>query len=186
MDRKKYVIVLDLSLNETGYAVYIRKSRGNPGLIDWGTIQNNHFEAKTEEGKKLARIEMVLSSLRASYYPADVVCEEWLANVQNSGRVNRNNGYTSAYKLGGVHGIAKKVFVDVPEFVFINNKTMKRVFGGHGDAEKQDIIDKCYEMKEELVGKKNAHLFQVKNDNDADAIGLGVTYFKEVTGEWKN
>lgn len=61
---------------------------------------------------------------------------------------------------------------------------MKRVFAGNGNAEKQDIIDKCYEIKEKLVGKKNAQLFTVKNDNDADAIGLGVTYFTE-TGEWK-
>ena len=182
MEKKRYVIVLDLSLNESGYAVFERKSRGNPGLIDWGTIQNNHYET-AQEGRKLARIEMALATLRGSYFPADIVCEEWLANVQSSGRVNRNNGYTSAYKLGGVHGVAKKVFID-SDFHFINNKTQKRVFGGHGDASKQDIIDKCYEMKEKLVGKAKAPLFTVKNDNDADAIGLGVTYFDE-TGEWK-
>ncbi|ARW41725.1 RuvC family protein [Bacillus licheniformis] len=183
MSRKEYVIVLDLSLNETGYAVFRRKSRGNPGLVEWGTINNDHFET-SQEGRKLQRIEMQLMILRASFFPADIVCEEWLANVKNSGRVNKNNGYTSAYKLGGVHGIAKKVFNDVSEFYFINNKTMKRVFAGNGNAEKQDIIDRCYEIKEKLVGKKNAPLFTVKNDNDADAIGLGVTYFTE-TGEWK-
>lgn len=178
----RYVIALDLSLNETGYAVFDLKKR-NP-LIDWGTISNNHFEAKTEEGKKLIRIEMVLSTLRASYFPAHVVCEEWLANVQSSGRVNQNNGYTSAYKLGGVHGVAKKVFHDVPEFYFINNKTMKKQFGGHGDAEKIDIMNRCYELKTRLVGKKAAEVFQVKNDNDADAIGLG-SCFLEDEGWWK-
>jgi len=183
MDSKPFVIILDLSLNETGFAVFQRKYRGNPGLIDWGTVQNHHFGTE-EEGRKLQRIEMQLMTLRASYYPADIVCEEWLSNVQNSGRVNRNNGYTSAYKLGGVHGIAKKVFNDT-EFVFINNKTMKKEFAGNGNAEKADVIAKCYEIKEKLVGKKNAETFTVKNDNDADAIGLGVTYFKQ-TGEWKD
>lgn len=180
MDKNRFLIALDLSLNETGYAVFDRSKRYP--LVDWGTVQNNHFDAKSEEGRKLQRIEMVLMTLKASYFPADIVCEEWLANVQNSGRVNRTNGYTSAYKLGGVHGIAKKVFHQ--EFIFINNKTMKRVFGGHGNAEKEDIIAKCYEYKEKLVGKKMAPLFQVKNDNDADAIGLGVTHMID-TGEWK-
>jgi len=181
MEKNRYLIALDLSLNETGYAVFDRIKRYP--LVDWGTIQNNHFDAKTEEGKKLQRIEMVMMTLRGSYYPADIVCEEWLANVQTSGRVNRNNGYTSAYKLGGVHGVAKKVFHD-KEFIFINNKTMKRVFGGHGDSQKEDIIEKCYENKEKLVGKKAAAGFTVKNDNDADAIGLGVTHMIE-NGEWK-
>lgn len=181
MGKNRFLTALDLSLNETGYAVFDRTKRYP--LIDWGTIQNDHFNAKTEEGKKLQRIEMVMMTLRASYFPTDIVCEEWLANVQTSGRVNRNNGYTSAYKLGGVHGIAKKVYYD-KEFIFINNKTMKRIFGGHGSAEKQDIIDKCYEIKERLVGKKMAPLFTVKNDNDADAIGLGITHMIE-TGEWK-
>jgi len=183
VEKNRFLIALDLSLNETGYAVFERKSRGNPGLIDWGTIQNNHFDAQTEEGKKLTRIEMALMTLRFSYFPADVIYEEWLGVVQSTGRMNRSNGYTSAYKLGGVHGIAKKVFIG-NEPIFINNKTMKRVFGGHGDAKKEDIIAKCYEIKEKLVGKKMAPLFTVKNDNDADAIGLGITHLIEI-GEWK-
>jgi Holliday junction resolvasome RuvABC endonuclease subunit len=182
MDKCKYVTSLDLSLNECGYAVFERKSRGNPGLIDWGTIQNNHFST-TEEGRKLQRIEMVLMTLRASYHPTDIVCEEWLSNVNKSGSVNKQNGYKSAYKLGGVHGVAKKIYND-SEFIMINNMTMKKQFEGRGNCEKIDIINKCYEIKEKLVGKKNAKLFTVKNDNDADAIGLGVVHLMDI-GEWK-
>ena len=177
----KYVIALDLSLQETGYAVFMRRARGKPLLIDWGTIQNRHFET-SEEGKKLYHIEMTLATLRASYYPADIVCEEWLSDAQASGSRNRKNGYTSAYKIGGVHGIAKKVFYD-REFVFINNKTAKKAFTGNGNAEKQDMINECYEQAENLVGKKDMEHFTVKNDNDADAIAIGVTYLKNL-GEW--
>jgi Holliday junction resolvasome RuvABC endonuclease subunit len=166
---------LDLSLNGCGFACFDRSKRKK--LIDWGTIPNNHFDT-SEEGKKLSRIEAFLMTLRISYYPAEVVIEEWVPNSPNA-----KTNIQSSYKLGGVHGIVKKIWHD-QEIQSINNKTLKKQFTGNGNAEKQDVIDRVYEIKDKLVYKAAAECFTVRGDDDSDAIALGVCHLQN-TGEWK-
>lgn len=174
MSKPRYIIALDLSLNESGFAVFDRSKRKK--LVDWGTIQNNHFETH-EEGRKLARIEAALMTLRMSYYPAEVVMEEWVPNSPNS-----KTNIHSSLKLGGVQGVAKKVWYDL-EIQTINNKTAKKQFTGNGNAEKEDVMAVVYEIKDKLVYKAVSENFTLKNDNDGDGIMIGVCHLQNL-GEW--
>src|SRR5690625_7014263 len=89
----RFLIALDLSLNETGYAVFDKSKRKK--LIEWGTISNNHFDSN-EEGKKLIRLEYMLQALKVSYYTSEVVMEDWVPNSPS-----RKSSNQSAYKVGG-------------------------------------------------------------------------------------
>jgi len=170
----RFLIALDLSLNETGYAVFDKSKRKK--LIEWGTISNNHFDSN-EEGKKLIRLEYMLQALKASYYTSEVVMEDWVPNSPS-----RKSSNQSAYKVGGTHSIAKKVWCNQEIFV-VNNRTAKKQFVGNGNASKEEVIEKVYDIKDKLVQKSLLDNFSVTNDNDADAIMIGICHLQN-SGEW--
>jgi hypothetical protein len=167
----RYLIVLDLSLNETGYAVFDTNLK--KPLISWGAIKNHHFETG-QEGQKLKHIEMILITLQMNYFPAKVLIEEWLSVANSSGSVNKQVGYKTSYQLGGVHGIAKKVFSGY-EIEYANNKTVKKYFTSNGDAKKEDIIARCNEEEviNKLVMAGPKKCYHIANDNEADSIAMG-------------
>ena len=69
-----------------------------------------------------------------------------------------------AHLRGVVHVIAQ--IKDIERVVPLDVKTIKKVFTGNGNAKKQDIIDRCKELK-----------VDVGNDNDAaDAYAIMYTY----------
>lgn len=103
--------------------------------------------------------------------------EDWVPNSPS-----RKSSNQSAYKVGGTHSIAKKVWCNQEIFV-VNNRTAKKQFVGNGNASKEEVIEKVYDIKDKLVQKSLLDNFSVTNDNDADAIMIGICHLQN-SGEW--
>ncbi|AGY48351.1 RuvC Holliday junction resolvase [Bacillus phage Slash] len=152
-----FLICLDPSLNSYGYAIF--DIRNKPKLLNYGHINNNHFETK-DEGKKLIHLEMFLSTLRQNYFPHKVVKEEWV-----------NQAGLSGYKLALVHGITNKVFA-FSEVEELNNKSFKKDFTGNGSASKEDVENEVKKYSKRIWHKNKELNFLT--DDASDSVGIGI------------
>lgn len=161
-----YLIVIDPSLNLSGWAVFDITAK--PKLINYGYIDNHHFPSD-QIGNKLIHIEMVMQTLKFAYSPAIVVKEEW---VGQSGRYGmRKTAAYTAYSLAGVHNTIAKVFNNHRIFD-INNKTFKKGFTGDGNAEKKKVEEYVQKYRTRIWSTRKP--LPIRTDDEADAIGLGI------------
>jgi len=162
-----YLIVVDPSLNRSGWAVFDITEK--PKLINYGYIPNTHFPTE-KSGNKLIHIEMVMQTLKFAYYPAIVIKEEWVGINSTKFGVNKTAAIT-AYTLAGVHNTIVKVF-NQHKIEEINNKAFKKSFTGDGNAEKDKV--------EEFVQKYRTRIWSprrplpIRTDDESDAIGIGI------------
>lgn len=165
-----YLIVIDPSLNRSGWAVFDITPDIRPKLLNYGYIPNTHFPSE-KSGNKLIHIEMTLQTLKFAYYPAIVIKEEWVSPNSKYG-VNKTAAMT-AYLMAGVHNTVSKVYnqLKVEE---VNNKRFKKEFTGNGNAEKEDV--------EEWVQKYRTRIWSptrpliIRTDDESDAIGIGINW----------
>lgn len=164
-----YLIVIDPSLNQSGYAVFMIDSKHKkPVLLTFGSINNAHFETK-EIGKKLANIEMELTRLRNAYYPFVAIKEELVLKKDEHNKFDY-----SVPILARVHGIIEKVFIG-HEVEDINNKVFKYEFTNYGDSSKVKVEDACMPYEDSVTMKSyKSPLFKFKTDDESDAVGIGL------------
>lgn len=169
-----YLIVIDPSLNQSGYAVYMIDSKHrNPVILAMSVINNAHFVTK-EIGKKLANIEMEFTRLRNAYYPCVVVKEELVLKTLPKGGVD-----PSVAILAKVHGIVDKVFIgcDIHD---VNNKEFKYIFTNYGDSSKKKVEEACMPYEESVrMESYKSPTFNFRADDESDAVGIGLHWLIE-------
>jgi Holliday junction resolvasome RuvABC endonuclease subunit len=163
-----YLIVLDPSLNSTGYAVFdIRNvsKRKKPELVDYGSINNQHFSSK-QEGFKYMHVDMRLQTLRFTYPNSIVIKEEWVGSATPNGK-----------KLATIHGLINKVFNHMEVIEDVNNKKFKAEFTGNGAAEKEDVDAECMKYEGAILKTNNKFKKLVfRLDDESDAVGIGINW----------
>lgn len=165
-DQPLYLIVIDPSLNRSGWAVF--NITAKPKLINYGYIDNNHFDTD-RIGNKLIHLEMSLQTIKFAYNPAIVVKEAWVPPNNRFGV--SHTAADTAYKLAAIHGTVGKVFNqhNVAEF---NNKTFKKGFTGNGNAEKEDVEAEVQKYRTRIWNQKRP--LPIRTDDESDAIGIGI------------
>lgn len=162
-----YLIVLDPSLNRSGWAVFDISDK--PKLINYGYIENNHYPSE-QEGNKLIHFEMQLQTIKFAYSPA-IVVKEALVPPQRSKFGISNAAFETHYKLAAVHGTIAKVF-NQHKVSEINNKTFKKEFAGHGDAEKEQVAEAVQKYRTRIWSRQKP--LSIRTDDESDAIGIGI------------
>lgn len=158
------ILSLDLSMNSTGYAVFDSSKRKKENrLLDYGVINNKHLTSE-QTGLKLYHIEIILKGLLIAYNPQAIVVEELTGN-----------GFADTTKSSMVHGILNKLTIKFDNIHYINNKTLKKQFGGYGNADKEDMANR--------VRLHYPNMF-FRTDDVSDAMALGI-YYLQTIGEWK-
>ena len=167
-----YLIVIDPSLNSSGWAVFIVKDK--PKILSFGHIPNHHFTTK-QIGLKLANIEAELFRLKNMYYPHVVIKEELVTKTKDA-MVGVNVSFESPI-LAKVHGIAEKVFLNL-EIEDVHNKQFKLRFTGHGEAAKGKVEEECKKYEKELQAKTEFKTppFVFRTDDESDAVGIGIDW----------
>ncbi|QJT70389.1 hypothetical protein [Microcystis phage MaeS] len=173
-----YLIVLDPSLNRTGWAVFSIAAK--PKLINYGYIDNNHFETE-RIGNKVIHLEMAIQTLKFAYFPAVVIKEAWVPPQGSPKYGIPKTTADTAYKLATIHGTAAKVF-NQHDIAEINNKTFKKGFTGNGNAEKEEV-ERWVQMYRTRVWSPTRPLV-IRTDDESDAIGLGI-YWLILNGKLK-
>ena len=166
-----YLIVVDPSLNRTGWAVFDITPDQNPKLKNYGYIDNNHFQSG-KTGNKLIHIEMVMQTLKFAYYPAIVIKEEWVGQNKNKFG-NTNTAAITAYLLAGVHNTIVKVF-NQHQIEDINNKQFKKSFTGNGNAEKSEVEAEVQKYRSRIWHRNNPLI--IRTDDESDSIGIGIDW----------
>lgn len=162
-----YLIVLDPSLNRSGWAVF--NITAKPKLINYGYIDNNHFESE-RAGNKLIHLEMQLQTLKFAYHPAIVIKESWVPPNNGKFGVSATAAIT-AYLLAAVHGTIAKIF-NQHKIIEYNNKTFKKGFTGNGNAEKDEVAE-CVQKYRTRIWSPTRPL-PIRTDDESDAIGIGI------------
>lgn len=167
-----YLIVIDPSLNSSGWAVFIVKEKSK--ILNYGHIPNNHFTTK-QIGLKLANIESELYRLKNIYYPAVVIKEELVTKSKDA-----PSGVNVSFEtpiLAKVHGIVEKVFCN-HEIEDVHNKQFKLRFTGHGEATKGKVEAECMKYEKDLQAKTEYKTpsFIFRTDDESDAVGIGIDW----------
>lgn len=163
-----YLIILDPSLNRSGWAVF--NITAKPKLINYGYIDNNHFEID-RIGNKLIHLEMALQTIKFAYSPAIVVKEAWVPPNSRSKFGVSHTAADTAYKLAAIHGTVGKVF-NQHNVAEINNRTFKKGFAGHGDADKDRVEEYVQKYRTRIWSPTRPLIIRV--DDESDAIGIGI------------
>lgn len=145
----EYIWSFDVSLSQTGVAIFAQ---------DETLVHAFCISTKKEKtlGLKLKKIDSDIRELLETY-PCDVVALER--------GFSRFNHATQA--LFRVHGVINLLFYDKVQIYYPPAVIKSSILGGK--ATKKDMIDKVKEMYGEVV----------INDDIADAIAIGLCYFKK-------
>jgi Holliday junction resolvasome RuvABC endonuclease subunit len=162
-----YLIVIDPSLNSTGWAVFSIAAK--PKLINYGYIDNNHYDTD-RLGNKLIHLEMGLQTIKFAYQPAYIVKEAWVPPNNGKFGINKTAADT-AYKLAAIHGTVEKVF-STHKIAEINNKTFKKGLTGNGAAEKEDVMEWVQKYRTRIWSPTRPLI--IRRDDESDAIGIGI------------
>jgi len=161
MEEKKYFFGIDVSLSNTGVAVFdlnttklvkvtsistaVTKKTGirdNPNCNNYNMIT----------GIKLKHIYDNLIQLREEYPPAFVVIERGFTRFNKSTQVSFR-----------VHGIVNLVFSEVENFYYIPSEIKETIYN-NGKALKSDLAF--------LINERLGYTFDNEDESDATAIGL--------------
>lgn len=121
------ILGIDPALNQTGYAVIIKKSNGRIGFEQSGIIKNKQTE---EFPQKLLKIFNTIDQICKLYKPNACGIEETFVNLNP----------TSSLKLGAARGtiITAVTHNAIPIFEFNPNK-IKKTITGAGKADKTQV-----------------------------------------------
>jgi Holliday junction resolvasome RuvABC endonuclease subunit len=163
-----YLIVIDPSLNSTGWAVFSIAAK--PKLINYGYIDNNHYDTD-KLGNKMIHLEMALQTIKFAYQPAYIVKEDWVPpNGSGKFGISKTTADT-AYKLAAIHGTVEKVF-STHNIAGMNNKTFKKGFTGNGNAEKDEVAEWVQKYRTRIWSPTRPLV--IRRDDESDAIGIGI------------
>lgn len=172
MEKEKYIYGLDLSLSDTGVAIFNKKGElikltSIPTTVTYKTGIKNNPNWKNKNmilGIRLKHIYDTYSKLREEYPPEKVIIERGFNKYNNSSQASFR-----------VHGITNLAFADV-ENIYYPPKSVKGAITGKGNASKAKVAS----VLSERFGYKFA------NDDESDSVAVGLTYFiEEGLIEWK-
>ncbi|MDA0617585.1 MAG: crossover junction endodeoxyribonuclease RuvC [Proteobacteria bacterium] len=121
------ILGIDPALNQTGYAVIIKKSNGTIGFEQSGVVKNKITE---EFPQKLLKIFNIIDQICKLYKPQYCGIEETFVNVNP----------TSSLKLGAARGVIITAVTqnEIPIFECSPNK-IKKTITGAGKADKSQV-----------------------------------------------
>lgn len=146
---KNFVYGLDLSLSNSGIAIFNEKGRP----LNVFSIPTS---AKLSIPKRLKTIADSLLETIDKYTPIVVVFESGFYRY-----------VSSTQALYRVSGVAMYIFSDYPQY-FYPPSTIKKTICGYGNATKGDVRERIIEAFPAL---------NIENEDQSDAIGVGLTYF---------
>lgn len=146
---KKYIYGLDLSMSNSGIAIFDLNTF-KPVLIT--SISTN---AKNEHGKRLHTQREYTKKIIKKYPPYEVAIERGFSRF--------NKATQTIFK---VHGIYNELFHNQKQFYYRPN-TIKKVVGGHGHATKQKIQAKILRRYPDI---------KFNNDDESDAFAVAVCH----------
>jgi Holliday junction resolvasome RuvABC endonuclease subunit len=150
---KKYIYAFDLSMSNTGIAIF----DSNDGSLVYLTSIDTKRE-KNYAGKLKLIADKILE-LRNKYVVDKVVIENAFSRFNTSTQV-----------LYRVHGLINYLFWDVPEQIYYAATTIKKTVGGRGNLTKEEIKN--------VVSMKYPG-WEFKTDDESDAVSVGDCYFIE-------
>lgn len=155
----KFVIGLDPSLDEFGYAVLDIRNK-NPKIADYGVIKGRTATwGSTVHQVKLALIDAKISELVAKYQP--------LHNLIFFER-GFSKGHHATQSTFMARGVAKAKFAGY-EIIEIAPNTIKKFVHGHGHASKE-MVEKG--IREKLKIDDN---IKFSSDGETDALAIAYT-----------
>lgn len=158
MKNNKIILGLDLSLSNSGYAVF-EVSDDTIIPVTVGSIPTSHDILLQT---RLSIIGKRFLELKDTYKPKAVILESGFYRY-----------IISTQQLYRVQGIASYLFADCEQFLYPPS-TVKKYVTGKGNAKKElvkiFVLEKFPDLK-------------IETDDESDAVGLIITYFmKEVKG----
>jgi len=153
---KQYTWAMDLSLSNTGICIF----DGNNPITAFNIQTSN----KDTHGNRLKAIADSILEKMKEYPPKFVVIEAGFTRFNKATQV-----------LYRVHGLVNYLLCDY-EQVYYPSKTVKKKVCGNGNASKDDVKN--------FVNRKYPHLV-IENDNESDAVAVGMCYFLEGNNEQK-
>lgn len=148
---KNYIICFDLSLLNTGIAIF--DDSGNcVELLSIGTKKEETYSLK------LRKIEKVMRSLKRKYKPKEIIIEESFTRF--------NKSTQAIYR---VRGITELIFWDTSQTCY------------HATAVRKEVLGQGNLKKKHLRNYIIQNYPDVKFDDydQSDAFGLGLCYFKK-------
>ena len=153
---KEYLFAIDSSLSSSGFAIFSKNGK----LVHYGSIPTDN---KDSIQKRLKTIGETLKKYRKQF-PCDVlVLEEGFYRFHDVTK-----------KLSKVRGVIEYIFYDC-EILSYSPRTVKKAVTGSAKAEKEEVANG--------VLKKYPKIIFDKCYDITDAIGVGITYFKNLKGE---
>lgn len=149
------ILGLDLSLNNTGYAI-VEFSGGDIEVIEKGLMKAKSNETHS---KKLRRQYRKLNRLKDAYK------DKRLIIVKESLHYGRPK--TSAI-LGKIHGVVDLVFPRIYEY---GASTIKKEVAGKGNAKKEEVEEAVKSMV------KLGQDMRFKTDDESDAVAVAITHY---------
>jgi Holliday junction resolvasome RuvABC endonuclease subunit len=148
---KKYIYAFDLSMSNTGIAIF-----SNDGNL----VHVESVATKTEKNHsgKLKLIANKALELKEKYPVEKIIVE---------GCFSRFNASTHA--IYEVHGVIYYLFNEVEQILY-QPMTVKKVVGGRGNMTKDEI-------KDVVLAKYPGWIF--KDNDQSDAVSVGACYFIE-------
>jgi len=153
MKKEKIILALDLSLSNTGVAIFDMQRE----LIEVQSIPTNSRNAN--HGERLKIIADRLIEIKNKYNVCEVAFEAGFSRHYKSTRI-----------LSKVAGVAEYVFYDKKQY-FYPPSTVKKAVTGSGRASKEEL--------KEVVEKKYPNI-ALKNLDISDAISVGLCHFIKV------
>jgi Holliday junction resolvasome RuvABC endonuclease subunit len=148
------VVALDLSLSNTGVAIFDEK--GIPFYAF--SIPTN---SKHSHGVRLKTIADRFYEVKNKYNISVVVLEQGFARW--------NISTQTLYK---VHGVANYIFYDF-EQIYYAPSSVKKIVSGCGKTDKGGIMK---------IVRANFPFLELKNEDESDAVSVGMAYFIDKLG----
>lgn len=161
MKDKKYFFGIDVSLSNTGVAIFDLETKKLVKVTSISTAitkktglrdNPNHNNKNMITGIKLKHIYDNLVELKEKFPPQFVVIER--------GFTRFNNSTQASFR---VHGIVNLVFSEVENFYYIPSEIKETIFNS-GRAQKSDLAN--------LITERLGYTFDNEDESDATAIGL--------------
>ena len=149
---KNYILCFDLSLSNTGIAVF-DDSGVCIELLSIGT------EKEKTHPLKLRKIEQAMLSLKKKYNPQEIIIEE---------SFTRFNKSTQA--IFKVRGITELIFWDIPQTCYHATSVRKEVLG-KGNLKKEHLRNYILENYSDIT---------FEDYDQSDVFGLGLCHFKKI------
>lgn len=160
----EYIWAFDLSMDDSGIAIFDNKA--NP--IHVYSIKTNK---KQTHGERLKYIADKILELREKYPTKIIVIERGFSRFNTSTQV-----------IYRVHGLINYLFADCKQVYYPPKKVKSFILNGNATKKqlREEIKRRYPDIEFNKIEKKNKKTKQItieENENESDAVAVGLTYF---------